>query len=269
MRLVPVRGGAIHVAERGPQGGAVVVFLNSLGTDLRVWAEVVEALPDVRSICMDKRGHGQSTEAADVRTIAAHAADVAEVLDRLGVSSALVVGLSIGGMIAEALAVARPDLVAGLVLLDTAHRIGTQASWAERIERVRTGGMDAIADGVIARWFSPSFAAAKPAEISLWKRRLAETPAEGYIAACEAIRDADLTAIAPRIRAPAWFAAGSDDIVTPPDLVRDAAALVPGARFQILPGVGHLPPVERPGLVVDLIRSALGEIDRPGDKASG
>ncbi|HUG62005.1 MAG TPA: 3-oxoadipate enol-lactonase, partial [Methylomirabilota bacterium] len=247
MRQIAIRGGGIAVSTRGPETGPTVVFLNSLGTDLRVWDQVVERLgADLRLVRIDKRGHGLSTLEPASRTVSDHAADVAAVLDALSIQAPLVVGLSIGGLIAQTLAVARPDLASGLLLLDTAHRVGTTESWNARIAAVRGGGLDAIADQVMERWFSARFRETQAEVVAAWRTLLVRMPADGYIAACEALRDADLTELSPKVAVPTRFAVGSADLSTPPDLVRSAAALVPGARFDVIEGAGHLPPIERP-----------------------
>ena len=101
-------------------------------------------------------------------------------------------------MIAQALASARPDLVRGLVLMDTAHKIGTPEMWGERMAAIRAGGIASIADAILVRWFSPDFHAQRPAELAGWRNMLTRTPVEGYLGCCAAIRDADLTAAARR-----------------------------------------------------------------------
>jgi 3-oxoadipate enol-lactonase len=263
MRHVIVNGGGLNVLERGERGGPVVVFVNSLGTDSRVWDGVVERLPSALNLLrMDKRGHGLSTLEPTARTVEAHAADLAGVLDTLDARRALVVGLSIGGLIAQMLAVTRPDCVSGLLLLDTAQRIGTPESWNVRIDAVRAGGMASIADGVMERWFSTAFRRDRGDVVEAWRILFSRMPAEGYVAACEAVRDADLTALARRIAVPTRFAVGAEDVATPPDLVRLAAERVPGARFSLIDEAGHLPPVEQPDAVAALVRAQLGEVDR-------
>jgi 3-oxoadipate enol-lactonase/4-carboxymuconolactone decarboxylase len=258
MRHVMVDAAGLNVVETGPAGGRAVVFVNSLGTDTRVWDGVVARLPPgLRVVRMDKRGHGLSDEAPPALTVEEHAADLAAVLDALGIASALVVGLSIGGMIAMALADARPDLAARLVLLDTAPRIGTAETWNARIAAVESGGLEAIADPVMERWFSADFRERQPGAVAAWRRLFLRTPVSGYLAACAAVRDGDLSAAAARLSLPVLFGCGSEDLSTPPDLVRAAAALVPGARFVLIDGCGHLPPVERPDVVAGLV---LGEL---------
>jgi 3-oxoadipate enol-lactonase len=263
MGHVIVNGGGLNVLEQGERGGPAVVFVNSLGTDSRVWDGVVERLPSALNLLrMDKRGHGLSALEPSARTVEAHAADLAGVLDALAVRRALVVGLSIGGMIAQMLAVTRPDCVGGLLLLDTAHRIGTPESWNARIDSVRAGGMAFIADAVMERWFSTAFRRDRADVVEAWRVLFSRTPPEGYIAACEAVRDADLTSLGPRIAVPTRFAVGAEDAATPPDLVHSAAERVPDALFGLIEGAGHLTPVEQPDAVAALVRAQLGEVDR-------
>jgi 3-oxoadipate enol-lactonase/4-carboxymuconolactone decarboxylase len=107
------------------------------------------------------------------------------------------------------------------------------------------------------RWFSADFRERQPGAVAAWRRLFLRTPVSGYLAACAAVRDGDLSAAAARLSLPVLFGCGSEDLSTPPDLVRAAAALVPGARFVLIDGCGHLPPVERPDVVAGLV---LGEL---------
>ena len=132
------------------------------------------------------------------------------------------------GMIAQALARARPDLVRGLVLMDTAHKIGTAEMWNERIAAIRAGGIASIADAILARWFSPAFHRDQPAELAGWRNMLTRTPVEGYLGCCAAIRDADLTEAARGLAVPTLCMVGDQDGSTPPELVAELAGLVPG-----------------------------------------
>jgi 3-oxoadipate enol-lactonase len=175
--------------------------------------------------------------------------DLARLLDALAVRAAVVCGLSIGGLIAQALAAARPDLVRALVLMGTAAKVGTAELWARRIAAVRAGGIAAIADGILERWLTPGFRARRPEELAGWRNMLTRTPVEGYLGCCAAIRDADLTAAARGIRLPALCIVGEADGATPPALVAGLAGLIPGARLLRVAGAGHLPCVERPEVV--------------------
>ena len=172
-------------------------------------------------------------------------------LDAIGVKSATIVGLSIGGLIAQGLAAARPELVRGVVLMDTAHKIGTNEMWNGRIDAVVKGGIEAIANGVMERWFSPSFRATRTAELAGWRNMLVRTTVDGYAGSSAAIRDCDYEKEARALRVPVLGIGGSLDGATPPDLVKGTVAIIPNARFVLVEGAGHLPNIEMPEFVAD------------------
>jgi 3-oxoadipate enol-lactonase len=258
MQFARTNGGVTHYADEGPRSAHAVVFINSLGTDFRIWDELVEPLAKERRVIrFDKRGHGLSSHDEPAATIADFAADLAGLLDHLRPGAATIVGLSIGGLIAQELYRLRPDLVASLVLNDTGHKIGTDEFWRGRIATVEGGGIEAIADSVMERWFTAEYRGNHPEMIAGWRTMLARTPKEGYLAACRAISKADLTAGAGRIRAPATVIVGDQDLSTPPALAREIASLVPGAKLEIISGAGHLPCIEKPAITRSLIEAHL------------
>lgn len=245
--------GAMHYRIDGPEDGLPVVFANSLGTDLRLWDAVLPLLPGIRAIRYDKRGHGLSDSGGPV-SIADLAEDAAALIGATG-GPAVFVGLSIGGMIGQALAARRPELLRALVLSNTAPRMGAPEIWAARIAAIRAGGVASIADAVMERWFAPPFRAT-PA-LHPWRNMLARCDAQGYIAACEAIAAADLTEGTAGLRLPVLVIAGDQDGSSPPDLVRGTADLIPGADFHVIPGAGHLPCVETPAAWAALLAPFL------------
>jgi 3-oxoadipate enol-lactonase len=158
MRFVQANDLVIHYLDHGRRGGPPLVFINSLGTDFRIWTEVAGILaPDFRIVLYDKRGHGLSQSGPGQNDMADYASDLAALMDVVGVGRATIVGLSIGGMIAQEFYRQRPERVAALVLCDTAAKIGTDESWDQRIADVERGGIDAIADSVLERWFTADF----------------------------------------------------------------------------------------------------------------
>lgn len=249
--------GHMHLRASGPAGAPAVLFLNSLGTDLRMWEAVAARLPGLRLIGFDKRGHGLSATPERPWDIEDLAEDAVALLDHLGVDRAVVAGCSVGGLIAQALAVRHPRRVAALLLSNTAARIGTPESWGKRMQAVEAGGMAAIAPGVLAHWFTPAFLA-RP-EARLWETMLLRCDARGYVGTCGALARADRTAEAPRIACPTLCLAGAEDRATPPDLVGATAALIPGARFACLEGSGHLPAIDAPDATARLVRELLEE----------
>jgi 3-oxoadipate enol-lactonase len=255
-----VNGIHIHVAVEGPERGPALVFANSLGTDFRIWDPLLPHLPaGLRVLRYDKRGHGLSDAPPAPYRMADHVGDLAGLLDVLGVPSAVVIGLSIGGLIAQGLAAAHPERVRGLVLMDTAHKIGSAEFWKARIEAVQAGGVASIADTVMGIWFSPPFHAAHANDVVGWRNMLSRTPIDGYLGSCMAIRDTDYETEARTIRAPTLFLCGSLDRSTPPETVKATAGLIPGARFVLIEGAGHIPCVETPAEVARHVGGFLKE----------
>ncbi|MGK9167256.1 3-oxoadipate enol-lactonase [Inquilinus limosus] len=258
MDAVKANGIVLHVKDRGPRDAPALVLINSVGTDFRIWDAVVPQFPEYRTLRYDKRGHGLSASGGG-DSIETHAADLAALLDARGIGRATVVGLSIGGMIALGLTARRPDLVERLVLCDTAHRIGTAEAWQARIEAVTSGGVASIAEATMERWFSADFRAREPDLVAIARNMLSRTPADGYLRACAALRDGDLTAVARAVTVPTLCLCGTEDPATPPALVQSLAALIPGARYQDIPGAGHIPCIEAPEVLAQLIRGFIEE----------
>ena len=254
MKFVKANGLVVHYLDLGPRDAPPLVFINSLGTDFRIWTEVAEILaPDFRIILYDKRGHGLSESGPDEAGMADYADDLAALLKSVGVGRATIIGLSIGGVIAQEFYRRRPERVTALVLCDTAAKIGTDESWDQRIAEVERGGIEAIADSVLELWFTAAFRSERTAELAGMRAMLTRTPKQGYLAACGALKRADLRPYAERIEAPTLCLVGDEDGSTPVSLVRDTAALIPSSRFEVIAGAGHLPNVEKPKIVAGLI----------------
>lgn len=236
---------ALHYRDEGPQEGPPVVFANSLGTDLRLWDPIMPLLPEgLRIIRFDKRGHGLSTCPPSPYAMGALVSDTEKLLDHLEVRNCVFVGLSIGGMIAQGLAVKRLDLIRAMVLSNTAAKIGTPALWEARIAEVQNGGIEQLADAVMERWFSAAFRATPALE--LWRNMLTRQEDDGYIGCSAAISGTDFYTPASGLRLPTLGIAGGEDGSTPPDLVRETVDLIPGSQFHLIRKAGHLPCVEQP-----------------------
>lgn len=259
MESVKLSDVVLNVSASGPADAPALVFSNSLGTDFRIWDQVLPLLPPgLRIVRYDKRGHGLSDLAPQPWGMGDHVADLTGILDALGVKGGVVCGLSVGGIIAQGLAAERPDLVRALILCDTGAKIGNPEMWNARIDAVTTDGIESIADAVLERWFTASFRAEDPS-FPVWRNMLVRTPAGGYAGTCAAIRDTDLVESTSRLRLPCLAICGTDDGATPPDLVRETAALIPGSRFELIRKAGHLPCIEQPKVTADLIGGFLSE----------
>lgn len=270
MNCVQLNGISLHYRYEPPpdlpgspgKSAPVLVFANSLGTDFRVWDGLVEELGRRYGLLRyDKRGHGLSGSTPGPYAVADHVDDLSALIDHLGLERIVMVGLSVGGMIAQGLAGARPDLVSALVLCDTAHKIGPPEMWDQRIAAIEAGGIEALADAIMERWLSAKFRAERPAELAAWRNMLTRTPVEGYLGTCAALRDADLTEVASRISVPTLCIVGSEDGSTPPDLVRSLSQIIPGAEFEVIDGAGHLPCVEAATDLATLLNAFLEQHD--------
>ena len=132
-------------------------------------------------------------------------------------------------------------------------------SWRDRIAKVRAGGIDAIADQMLTLWFTRAFHAARADELAVWRHMLTRTPVDGYCGSCAALSGMDLRESTARLRLPVLVAVGDEDGSTPPDLVRETAESIAGARFEIIRGAGHIPCVEQPAALAALITGFLKE----------
>jgi 3-oxoadipate enol-lactonase len=248
----------------GPEAAPIVLLANSLGTNVHVWdAQVAALATDYRVLRYDMRGHGltQAGSRAALR-IADLADDVARLLDALKVRAVTFVGLSIGGMIAQRFAAAYPQRVESLVLCATASRIGSPDTWRTRITAVEQGGMSAIIPGVLERWFTPRAHAEQPALVRGFATMLERTPALSYIAACGAIRDADLRADDGAVRCPTLVIAGAQDAVTSPAMAAELRDAIPGARLHVVDAAAHILCAEAPDAFNHALLGFLAETTR-------
>lgn len=260
MRFMHANGVALHYDDRGDPALPALVFSNSLGTDFRIWNDVAAAFAGThRIICYDKRGHGLSEAMPAPYSMADHVNDLASLLDQLSITSATIIGVSVGGMIAQGLAALRPDLVAALVLCDTAHVIGTEDMWNQRIDTATSTGIASMADPILARWFTKKFRQSGDPAFAGYQAMLTRTTVDGYAGTCAALRDADLTESARAIAVPVLCLVGEEDGSTPPELVKSLSDLIPGSRFEVIGQAGHLPCIEQPVETARLIADFLNQ----------
>jgi len=258
MNFTNQNGITLHYAHEGTQNGNHLVFINALGTDLRIWDEVVPHFAARQLVIrFDKRGHGLSDCPPAPYSIRDNTNDLLNLLDHLDVAQAVLVGISVGGLIAIDFAAAWPERVHSLVLCDTAPKIGTPEMWDERINALREQGLASMGDAILARWFAPSFRTQSPAVYRGYLNMLTRNPLEGYIGTCQAIRDADLTAAAKKISVRTLILCGANDISTPPETARKMVELIPDAIFHEIPDAAHLSCIEEPDAVATQIERFL------------
>jgi len=234
----------LHYEFSGPEHAPVLLLSNSLGPNRAMWdPQMSELSRSFRVLRYDMRGHGQSQVSPGPYTISQLAADVVHMLDALRIAKVDFCGLSMSGMIGMQLALEAPHRLRRVIVCNTAPKLGTLAAWDTRIQSVQTGGMKAVADAVIERWFTPEFRASAPTAVESTRQMLLHTPAEGYAASCAAIRDLDATASISSIRVPTLIIHGSRDPVTASDDGQKMAAAIPGAQLVNLPAA-HLSNIE-------------------------
>jgi 3-oxoadipate enol-lactonase len=236
--MTSVRNGDATIAfeASGVRGGPVVLLAHSLGATREMWRPQIAALErDFQVVRYDARGHGQSSVPGGDYTLSQLGSDALAVMDACAAPRAHVCGISMGGQVAMWLAINAPERVDQVVLANTAARIGTPQTWAERIETVRTQGLAAIASTVRGRWLTPAFADRHQEITEALASGLVNTDPAGSLGCCAALRDADLTAALPRIESPALVIAGDHD---PSTTVADAELLcdrIRNARLTRLP----------------------------------
>lgn len=248
----------LHHTLEGPPSAGVVVLSNSLGTALRMWQPQAEALAGAhRVLRYDLRGHGRSPVPPPPYTLADLGADLVALLDRHGIERASLAGVSLGGMVSMWVAAHAPERVERLALVSTSALLGPPEAWSTRAAAVLEGGMAAVTDTVLERWFTPAFAAAQPDVVAGVRAQLLSTSPEGYAACCGVVGAMDLRSDLAAIRAPALVISAAEDPSTPPEHGRAIADGIAGARFVELPRGAHLVNLETPAAVTELLLAHL------------
>ncbi|MDG2005191.1 MAG: alpha/beta fold hydrolase [Novosphingobium sp.] len=254
----------IHYDLAGPDDGPVVCLLHSLSQDMGVWAEQLPVLlgEGYRVLRPDMRGHGGSDASDGSCTMAELAEDVALVLDFLEVEKLHLIGLSIGGMIAQCFAIAHGDRLHSLMLSGTSpERLagGMESLWQPRFDAMNAAGsLEPLADSSMERWVTDAFRPRRPKRWQQLRETVAATSLEGYRAGAIAIENYDVTAGLPSVTVPTLVVCGDEDTGTPPAGNRKIAKLIPGARYVEMPNARHFPMVEYPetfaGIMLDWLR---------------
>jgi 3-oxoadipate enol-lactonase len=249
--LLPLQGRCIAYDLLGPEDAPTICITHSLASDGGSWAEQVPALlaGGFRVLRLDMRGHGGSDPVPGDYTMAALASDVEAALEALAIPRVHYIGLSIGGMIGQAFALAHGERLISAMWCDTLPQSpkGAEEVWTQRIGTVRAAdSLAPLADATVERWLTAGFKARNPGRWAQIRDTVTGTSAAGYLGCCAAILDYDFVPRLPSVRVPTLVVCGADDPGTPASENRRLAGLVPGARYEEIAGCLHFPNVERP-----------------------
>lgn len=261
---------SLHYTVREPRSGKAprhtIVLSHALGCDLSMWDSLANQLAaDCRVIAYDQRGHGGSDAPARLYTMAELADDAARLLRHLDSGPVVWIGLSMGGMVGQELALRHPSLVSALVLADTtsSYPDAARAVWQQRIDTVREQGMEAIADAVMARYFHDAYRSAQAASVARFRRCLVSSDVDGYIGCCHAVGTVETSERLPHITVPALVIVGELDQGTPPAMAQVLADGMPQARLAVLKNASHLSAIEQPQAFAELVSSFLWTLTHP------
>lgn len=259
MGLVYLDDIRLNAEVSGPVGGPAVVLLHALGTNLTIWDEVVGLLPaGCRVLRFDQRGHGASDVPEPPYAMGALIRDAERMMTHFGLRDAVVVGLSLGGLVAQGLAVKRLDLVRGMVLSNTAAKIGSVEMWGARVAAVQARGLAEYAPGAMERMFGRRWQ--DVAGMPRVRAMLEGMDVRGWMGCASAIAGTDFYTPTAGLTLPTLAIAGALDGTTPPDLVRETADLILGSRWHLIRGAGHLPMVEKPQEYAAVIAEFLASV---------
>ncbi len=255
----PTGNPALNIRQTGPSIGAPLVLLHSLGGHMGLWNPLLAHLPEtLRVIRLDLRGHGQSHVPSPPYSMGALIKDVEGTLDQLKIRDAVVLGLGMGGLVAQGLAVKRLDQIRGLVLCNTAAKIGHPPHWRAMIDEIENGKQADLAERMMGLWFHR--AALKDNLHADARQAFEATPKNGLIGCCEALMGSDFYTPTSGLRLPCLGLAGAEDRFVPPDMTRETVNLIPGSYFALLRRSGHLPPLDQPALMAEHLATFLKRI---------
>ena len=249
----------VRVQGEGPP----VVLSHALGLDLTMWDALAERLAATNMVLRyDHRGHGGSAKPAGPYALHDLVDDAARVIREWGRGPVAFVGLSMGGMVGQGLAVEHPDLLRGVVLANTTARYpeAAAAGWAARIAAVEQGGMAAVAEGVVERYLQPAFRAAHSDAAAALKAQLLRADAAGYVAACHAVANVDWQAGLAAVHTPALVLAGALDQGATVAMAEDLASRIAGAELQVFEAASHLSVEEEPDRFHDAVAAFLARL---------
>ena len=252
----------INFEIEGPEGAPVVTFSHSLATTLDMWELQVLALRDsYRVLRFDTRGHGKSSITPGPYTMERLTADVVGLLDYLDIQRTHFVGLSMGGMIGQIMALLYPQRLQKLILCDTASSVPSEVApiWIERIRTAETKGMTALAKETLERWLSEDFRRDRPEETKRVRNMIIQTPVPGYVGCSRAISEFDVSRELSKVTVPTLIMVGEKDPGTPVSAAEAIQRQIHGSELVVIPGALHLTNIEAPFIFNQSLLSFLAK----------
>lgn len=258
MPIATVNGNDLNYELGGNADRPVLMFANSLGTDMGMWQPQMDAFAgDYRILRYDMRGHGQTEASQGPYTIDLLAGDALALIRHLGLSGVNFCGLSMGGMVGQWLGAHAGDYLNRLILCATSATSPNPAAFEARIKAVEEQGLPGIVDAVLDRWFTPQFQKRAPQTVKRIGQMTADASPQGYVACCEALVTLDISGDLRAIGTPTLCIVGADDMATPVEANRYIADHIAGARLEIINEGAHLINLEQPEKFNDLLRGFL------------
>jgi 3-oxoadipate enol-lactonase len=235
MPMLDIGTGTFNIKIDGPADAPVLLLSNSLSSDMSMWdPQIAVWSKDFRVVRYDSRGAGKSTAPDRPYSIAELGRDAVALLDRLKIGKAHWCGLSKGGMVGMWMATHHPERLNKVVLANTSARMGPPDLWNTRIQTVRKGGMAAIVDATVTRWFTAGFPDTAPKTISAVRKMILTTPTHGYAGCCAAIRDMDQREAISAVTLPTLVIVGAHDPATPPAAGQFIHSQIRGSKLVTL-----------------------------------
>lgn len=255
-----VANGISHRVRIEGHSGPWVVFSNSLGCTLEMWDEQVEVLQDeYRILRYDTRGHGGTHSTPGPYSLDLLADDLLGVLEAVGVNECTLVGISLGGMVAQTATLASPAHFTGLVLADTTSHYGPQVAefWENRARTSLENGLDSIAESTPQRWFTPEFTRLNPSVVARLQAMVRSTDPQGYAGCCAAIQAVNTTDQLGAITIPTAVIVGERDPSTTVEHARRIHDAITHSSLHVIPDAAHLSNVEQPSRFTEIVRALL------------
>jgi 3-oxoadipate enol-lactonase len=261
VQTVRLNGNDVAYRFDGPAGAPVVMFGNSLGADMSMWDDNLDGFTrNYRTLRYDVRGHGGTAALPAPYSMADLVEDAVALLDALRIAKVHFVGLSLGGMFGQLFGASHPERLLSLTLCDCASEHTARDAWQTRIDMVRAGGVAAITEATLQRWFTPEMPARAPQTVERVRNMILGTSTEGYVGCASAVRDLNHTGLLHKITVPTLVLVGEHDMGATVAQARIIEQNIRGAALVILENAAHVPNIERPAAFNQAVLAFLDSV---------